>query len=927
MKRRTGLALALTVASLGAAGAAQAAASRFSTDVSTAIDRGLAWMANSGAYNATSSAGNAAGLAAIALLEKRVSADQNAAQAGYANATAADKTRIQNVITYIINNHTNQTFYAYRDGANLMALSVYLRTGGPSQASAQASIRTIFDRVRTNQSAAGYWCYSNGGCNDSSTTQLVMAGLAAAKAVFTDPNYADATRAAQLDTLVTKTANAYASNGTAGEMSGSVGVLEASERGHAYQYPQSSYYNSLPQTASGLWGQIVGGKNLNDTSVQAYLRWLRNRYRYTDISATLAGYNIGGPWYNSSYTYYLWSASKAFTYLEDSNVVPNPGNLSPDDIGVLSAASAPAFAGRQVHTDLATATRPAAFGAGGAGYYNDGYEPNRWYVDFAYRLIAAQAANGDFSTGMPGRWESYSSNAYAILVLERSVGGGCADTDGDGLCDSEDNCAAISNANQADADGDHRGDVCDNCVSVSNQNQADADHDGIGDACDNCPSTANPGQGNGDGDAFGDACDECPAVAAGANPDPAHPGCPSNHPPVADARPDGATYECTSSAGAAVTLDGTHSSDPDHDALSFAWAPAAGLDNAAADIAHGTFALGAHSLTLTVDDGQATDDDGASFTVVDTTGPSLTCASVTAECSSPVGTPVAVSASASDVCDADVSAVGAVPALFPYGASSVSFSATDDSGNSGSCTAGVNVVDTTPPTLTLNGGDLSLECGAAYVEPGATATDVCFGDLPVSISGSVTTSSPGTYTVSYDAVDGAGLTANDSRDVTVLHYWNGVESVLWHQPIARNGMSDDTDPSLQADGNPATNLKYRFQQNNTIPVQIHLLDKWGNDVTAAQSTSARVTVYTDVDCDGAVEAGDASVAITYNGVGGVGGQMVKVSDSTTGETHLKYNLNTKSLPLASGCFVLEVTSVVSGFCNDSASERVLLQRK
>ena len=26
--------------------------------------------------------------------------------------------------------------------------------------------------------AAGYWCYNNGGCNDSSTTQLVMAGLA-----------------------------------------------------------------------------------------------------------------------------------------------------------------------------------------------------------------------------------------------------------------------------------------------------------------------------------------------------------------------------------------------------------------------------------------------------------------------------------------------------------------------------------------------------------------------------------------------------------------------------------------------------------------------------------------------------------------------------------------------------------------------------
>jgi MYXO-CTERM domain-containing protein len=465
--RRFGAAVVCLTLTLGEAHGIE---TNFSRDVALSIDRGIDWLDRSGAFANGSAAGDAAGLVAIALLEKRQSADPNAAPIGYANANAADRNRLDQVMTFIINRSNGAGFYAYRDGADLMAMSVYLRSGGPMQPQALQAIASTFDRIVNNQGGHGYWCYSDGSCRDSSTTQLVMAGVAAARGVFADPAFADAGRLAALDAAAARTRQGYAGNGSGNG-------LHPDERGHGYN---AGSENSFQQTASGLWGQIIGGADLNDPSVQGYLRWLYNRYSYATTGPANGGWS-------HSYHYYMWSSAKAYTFIEDSGIQPAGGNLSTVNLGTLAPGDAPGNGNRQVHRDPNTDPRVPSLGAEGPGYYQDRWEPARWYYDYAYTIMSQQDGNGYF-VPPPGNstWDQFASQAYALLVLERSVGGGCVDSDRDNVCDADDNCPNVPAADQTDSDADGLGDLCDNCPRAANPDQADADGDGFGDACPPC---------------------------------------------------------------------------------------------------------------------------------------------------------------------------------------------------------------------------------------------------------------------------------------------------------------------------------------------------------------------------------------------------------------------------------------------------------
>lgn len=83
------------------------------------------------------------------------------------------------------------------------------------------------------------------------------------------------------------------------------------------------------------------------------------------------------------------------------------------------------------------------------------------------------------------------------------------------ICDGKDNnCDGVIDEG-FDADGDSIADCFDNCAGISNSDQADDDGDNVGNVCDNCPNTANSDQTDTDGDSFGDACDTCPTTVDG----------------------------------------------------------------------------------------------------------------------------------------------------------------------------------------------------------------------------------------------------------------------------------------------------------------------------------------------------------------------------------------------------------------------------
>jgi hypothetical protein len=445
----------------------------------------------------------------LALLEKRASGNPADPPQGYTGASATDQARLRGAASYILRQSraNGAGFYAYRDGNFLMALSLYALTGGPDKGdpgmpgAADATVDSIkeamdrmTDRTLANQRKApavpaavnqGYWCYTNNGCEDSSTTQFAAAGLASAKSYYSNAATADAARLAAVNDSLALARQAYELNGlNTGSDNASCNVLSATERGHGYR--RTGYKPSLTQTASGIYIQLFGGANVNTAGSQAYLEWLKNRYRWQDLD------NMGNSWPTSSYWYYLWSSFKGLELMRLAGIAPAAGNIGPDDIGTLPTASAPACPQRQVHKDLATFPRVTSFGAGGVGYYAG--EPKSQYSDYAHQILTHQCFDGSLpisgSDGFfgcnaaPGRWNNYSGQSYALLVLQRATGGACVDSDDDGVCDEVDNCPAKANPGQEDRDGDGVGDACDNCPDVPNPGQEDSNKNGIGDACE-----------------------------------------------------------------------------------------------------------------------------------------------------------------------------------------------------------------------------------------------------------------------------------------------------------------------------------------------------------------------------------------------------------------------------------------------------------
>ena len=152
-------------------------------------------------------------------------------------------------------------------------------------------------------------------------------------------------------------------------------------------------------------------------------------------------------------------------------------------------------------------------------------------------------------------------------------------------------------------------------------------------------------------------------------------------------------------------------------------------------------------------------------------------------------------ATASDGCEGDLSASvvvgGDVVDTAVAGQYIVTYNVSDSAANAAAeVTRTVTVVDTTAPVISLVGDAVvTVECGVAYADAGATAMDVCEGDVTASIiaGGAVDTNAPGSYGITYNVSDSA---ANAAAEVT--------RTVV---------VADTTAPTLLLAGNAAVNVE------------------------------------------------------------------------------------------------------------------------
>ena len=174
------------------------------------------------------------------------------------------------------------------------------------------------------------------------------------------------------------------------------------------------------------------------------------------------------------------------------------------------------------------------------------------------------------------------------------------------------------------------------------------------------------------------------------------PSAPVNQAPDADAGPD-QVIEQTGPGAMSVTLDGSDSSDPDGDPLTYNWSGDTSANGVSPTVLLGA---GTHDITLTVSDGSASDSDSVQIIVQDTIAPAISVSDRTQEATGP-STPVNISG---DATATDAVGVTSGPSAdntgpYPVGPTVVTWTACDAAGNCGTATQNVTVVDTTPPAI------------------------------------------------------------------------------------------------------------------------------------------------------------------------------------------------------------------------------------
>ncbi len=157
--------------------------------------------------------------------------------------------------------------------------------------------------------------------------------------------------------------------------------------------------------------------------------------------------------------------------------------------------------------------------------------------------------------------------------------------------------------------------------------------------------------------------------------------------------------------------------------------------------------------------------------VVDTTAPVITApATQTFEATGPSTTPTLNPATATDNLDGTPTIVPDTT-TFSLGTTSVTWTATDDAGNSSTVTSDVVIEDTTAPTLLLVDNPFELWVNDIYSEPGYTAMDLVDGDVSggvTEIANDLDNANIGTYHITYEVSDSNSNSTQVTREIHVI---------------------------------------------------------------------------------------------------------------------------------------------------------------
>lgn len=238
-----------------------------------------------------------------------------------------------------------------------------------------------------------------------------------------------------------------------------------------------------------------------------------------------------------------------------------------------------------------------------------------------------------------------------------------------------------------------------------------------------------------------------------------------------------------------------------------------------------------------------------------------------------------ISDNCSNSIDLAVTQIPSYGSVIGHGITPLVIIATDECGNTATCTINVEVVDQTPPIIIppLETTVVPIDCDFTVVYDKPMVVDNCDASPEISCQppcGSIL--GPGLHTIVCSAVDASGNTSEATVAITVLEPLQ----VIFEQPPLRD---DNVRDDIETD----TDGINKFKVGSTIPVKIKILDCDGNDLTT--SIAPAVTVRLDVterENQGTTSTVVNDVPEDFNGVGDPESRLVLTGN------HFQYNLDT-----------------------------------